>query len=156
MALSPLNDKYVALLAEEGNGAIETVLPDQEPLLVVLIGPIKTWWGRLDSVEYAEYSTWRDAVRVATIQAGHLVYSPHRAWQGAWHENAQIVNDAAILQSHAVIVLSPPDTVSVGTKAELVVAYENNKHVLFAPPADTSSLLTLIENLEAIRADKKN
>jgi hypothetical protein len=80
------DERFLALLAEEGNGAVEAHLPEGTPLRVVIIGPIKTWWGRIDSPEYKEYALWRDAVRVACIHEGHLVYSPHRAWQGAWHE----------------------------------------------------------------------
>lgn len=34
-----------------------------------------------------------DAVRVACVGSGHLVNSPHRAWQDAWSEKAQRVHD---------------------------------------------------------------
>jgi hypothetical protein len=37
---NPLNDEYIALLAEEGNGAVETHLPEKKPLLVVLNGGV--------------------------------------------------------------------------------------------------------------------
>jgi len=147
-----LNDDFIAALAEEGNGAVETNLPDAVPLIVVLIGPIKTWWGRLDSEEYKQYATWRDAVRVALIHAGHLVYSPHRAWQGAWHEKAQFVNDAAIVNSDVVIILSPPDTVSVGTDAELLVAEEHGRHVIQLPPAGQAELTAFLAHLETLRS----
>jgi hypothetical protein len=148
---NPLNDEYIALLAEEGNGAVETHLPEKKPLLVVLIGPIKTWWGRIDSEEYKEYALWRDAVRVALIHEGHLVYSPHRAWQGAWHEKAQDVNDEAIVQSDVVISLTPPGVVSVGTDAEIVVAAGLGKTVVYAPPGGSDELRVYLDEVEAAR-----
>jgi len=142
-----LNEDFVALLAEEGNGAVEAHLPDQKPLLVVLIGPIKTWWGRIDSEEYKAYAQWRDAVRVAVIHDGHLVYSPHRAWQGAWHEGAQVVNDAAIKEADAVVVLTPPGVEATGTEAEIAVAHEYGKLVVLAPPGGQSEIFDVIESI---------
>lgn len=144
-----LSDEYVRLLAEEGNGAVEAHLPDHRPLMVVVVGPIKTWWGRMDSPEYVEYSTWRDAVRVTVIHEGHLVYSPHRAWQGAWHEAAQRVNDAAIIESDAVIVVTPENVEAVGTEAEVAVAREHGKPVIYAPPGSAAELLLVAEQLKA-------
>jgi hypothetical protein len=149
--MSKLNDDFIASLAEEGNGAVETNLPEAVPLVVILIGPIKTWWGRIDSDEYKEYNTWRDAIRVSLIHAGHLVYSPHRAWQGAWHEKAQFVNDAAIINSDVVVVLSPPDVVSVGTDAELILANEHGKHIVLAPPAGEVELKAFLSHVETLR-----
>lgn len=144
------NPEFIKLLAQEGNGAVEAHLPDGEPLIVVIVGPIRTWWGRLDSPEYLEYSTWREAVRTATIHAGHLVYSPHKAWQGAWHEKAQKVNDSAIINSDVVVVVTPADTEAVGTAAEIAVAVEHGKTVLYAPPADETALRNLLSQYAEI------
>lgn len=144
-----LSDEFVKLLAEEGNGAVESHLPDGRPLLVVLVGPIKTWWGRIDSQEYLDYATWRDAVRVAVIHQGHLVYSPHRAWQGAWHEGAQKVNDAAIIESDVVISLAPPGVESVGTNAEIEIAKKHGKRVILAPPSGEQGIWDLLSELNA-------
>lgn len=153
-----MNDKFVELLAEEGNGAVEAYLPSGRPLLVVIIGPIKTWWTYgLKTPEYLAYAAWRDAVRVAVIHAGHLVYSPHRAWQGAWHEGAQRVNDQAIKEADVVIALTPPGVEAVGTDAEIAVAHEHGKHVILAPPAGEHEIFALINEMQVVKlsqADK--
>ena len=60
-------DRFKALLAVGGNGAVEANLPDGLPLRVVLVGPIKTWWGRIDSDEYKLYAAWRELVRAELI-----------------------------------------------------------------------------------------
>lgn len=146
-----LSDEFVKLLAEEGNGAVESHLPDDRPLLVVLIGPIKTWWGRIDSEEYNDYATWRDAVRVAVIHQGHLVYSPHRAWQGAWHEGAQKVNDAAIVEADVVISLTPPGVEATGTNAEIEVAKKHGKKIILAPPGGEQGIWNLLEELNTVK-----
>lgn len=145
-----VTDEYIRLLAEEGNGAVETALPDGQPLMIVIVGPIKTWWGRMDSEEYIEYASWRDAVRVEVIHKGHLVYSPHRAWQGAWHEAAQRVNDAAIIESDAVIVVTPENVEAVGTAAEIAVAEQYGKPVIYAPPGAKEELRNVVSQLEKI------
>jgi len=145
------NAHFLELLAEEANGAVETDLPEGEPLVITLIGPIRTWWGRLESPEYAEYNTWRKAIQSAVVHAGHLVYSPHLAWKGAWHEKAQKANDMAIIQSDVIIVMTPPDTVAVGTAAEIEVAKEHNIPLIDAPPGDEDALRALLTQLATIR-----
>lgn len=145
------NAHFLELLAEEANGAVETDLPEGEPLVITLIGPIRTWWGRLESPEYAEYNTWRKAIQSAVVHAGHLVYSPHLAWKGAWHEKAQRANDMAIIQSDVIIVMTPPNTVAVGTAAEIEVAKEHNIPLIDAPPGDENALRALLAQLATIR-----
>jgi hypothetical protein len=145
------NARFLELLAEEANGAVETDLPEGEPLVITLIGPIRTWWGRLESPEYAEYNTWRKAIQSAVVHAGHLVYSPHLAWKGAWHEKAQRANDMAIMQSDVIIVMTPPGTVAVGTAAEIEVAKEHNVPLIDAPPGDENALRALLAQLATIR-----
>ena len=109
-------ERFNSLLAIGGNGAVEIDLPDGEPLRVVLIGPIKTWWGRIDSEEYKTYAAWRDLVRAELIHNGCLVYSPHRAWSGAWHESAQRVNDAAIFESDLEVAGNPHGVETIGNE----------------------------------------
>lgn len=146
-----LSDEFLNLLAVEGNGAVEASLPSGEPLRVVLIGPIKTWWGRLGSDEYAMYSAWRDTVRAVLIREGCLVYSPHRAWSGAWHESAQRVNDAAILESDLVVNVGPVGVESVGTDAEVAVAESHNIPVLHLPDNGIESVKHLVEYLRTLQ-----
>jgi len=151
MTSPELDKRFIELLAEEGNGAVEAYLPDGTPLRVVIIGPIKTWWGRIHSDEYLSYAQWRDAVRVAVIREGHLTYSPHRAWQGAWHEVAQKVNNVAIIESDVVIVLTPDKVESVGTLAEIEVAHANGIDVIFAPPGTKADLDNLLAELSELK-----
>lgn len=146
-----LDARFVELLAIDGNGAVEAYLPDGEPLRVVLVGPIKTWWGRLDSDEYKTYSAWRDAVRAALIYHGCLVYAPHRAWSGGWHESAQRVNDMAILESDLVVTVTPPGVESVGTDAEVAVAEANGVAVFHLPPAGGEELKAFLSTLEDVQ-----
>lgn len=143
-----LKDNTIEALAERANDAVEVVLPNKKPVLASIIGPIRTWWGRMDSDEYKAYSQWRSAVQVALIDAGHLVYSPHQAWQGAWHEHAQYVNDVAIIKSDVIIILTPPDVEAVGTAAEIAVAEAHQKLVIKAPPAGIEDLVSLLDQIE--------
>jgi hypothetical protein len=145
-----LGSDFVELLALDGNGAVEASLPQGEPLRVVLIGPIKTWWGRMDSPEYKQYSAWRDAVRATLIYHGCLVYAPHRAWSGAWHESAQRVNDAAILESDVVVTVTPPGVEASGTAAEVAVAEKSGVAVIHCPPGTQTDILNLTTQLDLI------
>jgi hypothetical protein len=143
-----MHTDLIHLLAEESNGAVEVDNPVGVPLMICLIGPIKVWWGKLDSDEYREYAAWRDAVRVALIHQGHLVYSPHRAWQGAWHERAQLINDQAVALADAVIAVTPDGVLAEGTAAEIAVAEANGVPVFTAPPASDEDLLALVNTLQ--------
>lgn len=139
-------------LAREGEGAVEVDLPSRRPLKVMLAGPIKFWWepGQWDTALHAEYVRWRDAVRVACVHAGFLVYSPHRAWQGAWHEDAQLVNDEAIRIADVMIDLSPPGVPRVGTDAEADFATQVGTAVVPAPPGDAAAVRHLLEALHRL------
>lgn len=143
-------NRFNSLLAIGGNGAVEIDLPEGEPLRVVLIGPIKTWWGRIDSDEYKVYDAWRELVRAELIHHGCLVYSPHRAWSGAWHESAQRVNDAAIFESDLVVAVTPPGIEAVGTDAEISVARSHGVAVIMAPPGGLDEIAVLIDQLSSI------
>lgn len=137
------------LLARAGHGAVEVDLPDRQPLKVMLAGPIKFWWsdGQWDSPAHRAYTSWRDAVRVACVKAGFLVYSPHRAWQGAWHEDAQRVNDEAIRIADVMIELSPHGVPHDGTEAEAAFAATVDTPVIPAPPGDGTALQALLDAL---------
>jgi hypothetical protein len=143
-----------ALLAREGEGAVQVDLPTTTPLMVMLAGPIKVWWdeGMWDSEVHTVYTEWRDAVRVACIKAGHLVYSPHRAWQGAWSEVAQEVNDRAIEVADVMLDLTPPGVQADGTAAECAHAAGCGTPVVAAPPGDAEAVAELIARLEGLRA----
>lgn len=143
-------DRFKALLAIGGNGAVEAHLPDGEPLRVVLVGPIKTWWGRIDSEEYKSYAAWRDLVRAELIHNGCLVYSPHRAWSGGWHESAQRVNDMAIMESDLVVAVTPPDVEAVGTASEIATAESHGVTVIHAAPGGLEEIEALISALGSI------
>ena len=146
-----MTERFKSLLAVGGNGAVETDLPDGVPLRVVVIGPIKTWWGRIDSDEYKAYSAWRDLVRAELIHNKCLVYSPHRAWSGGWHESAQRVNDMAIIESDLVVAVTPAGVEAVGTDMELATAVENGVAVLHAPPGGLKEIEALIEAVAKIK-----
>lgn len=147
-----LNDRFKALLAVGGNGAVETDLPDGTPRRGVLVGPIKTWWGRIDSPEYAAYDAWRELVRAELIHNGCLVYSPHRAWSGGWHESAQRVNDMAIIESDFIVAITPPDVDAVGTDAEIATAEAHGVAVIYAPPGGLEEIETLLAAVRAVPA----
>ncbi len=138
------------LLAHEGDGAVQVDLPDRKPLKVMLAGPIKFWWepGQWDTPAHQAYVQWRDAVRVACVKAGFLVYSPHRAWQGAWHEDAQLVNDEAVRISDVMIELSPPGVPNAGTEAEAAFAASVGTAVIPAPPGGPDALTALLAELQ--------
>jgi hypothetical protein len=141
------------LLAREGHGALQVDLPKTQPLVVMLAGPIKIWWsdGMWDTALHRTYTQWRDAVRVACVKEGFLVYSPHRAWQGAWSESAQRVNDMAIEAADVLIDLTPAGIAADGTIAEVAHAHDVATPVVPCPPGDGSTLATLIATLQSMR-----
>lgn len=140
------------LLAREGHGAVQVDLPTEEPLIVMLAGPIKVWWepGQWDSPAHREYRLWRDAVRVACVKAGFLVYSPHRAWQGAWSEAAQRVNDMAVESAGVVLDLTPPGVEADGTLAEVAYAEKVGTPVRPLPPGDAQTLAVALAELATL------
>lgn len=146
-------------LAQEGHGAIQVGLPDKKPLLIVLGGPIKYWWeeGQWDTDEHWKYVDHRDAVRVALVKMGFLVYSPHRAWQGAWGDMAQFVNDRAIEVADVFINLGNRIIPASGTEEEMQVAHKFNTLVLQcpfdAPDGEIDFLVGTLRTL-AIRLDR--
>jgi hypothetical protein len=150
MSDSAMEERFKSLLAVGGNGAVETDLPDGLPLRVVLVGPIKTWWGRIDSDEYKAYAAWRDLVRAELIHNGCLVYSPHRAWSGPWHELAQRVNDLAIMESDLIVSVTPPEVEAAGTDGEIAVAAANNVSVLYAPPGGLEEIAALLAAVKTV------
>jgi hypothetical protein len=141
------------LLAHEGHGALQVDLPKTQPLVVMLAGPIKIWWaeGMWDTELHRTYTQWRDAVRVACVKEGFLVYSPHRAWQGAWSESAQRVNDMAIEAADVLIDLTPAGVAADGTIAEVAHAHHVATPVVPSPPGDGSTLAALIATLQGLR-----
>ena len=143
------------LLAREGHGAVQVDLPITQPLVVMLAGPIKIWWddGMWDTELHRAYTQWRDAVRVACVKEGFLVYSPHRAWQGAWSESAQRVNDMAIEAADVLIDLTPVGIVADGTIAEVAHAHQVATPVVPCPPGDGPTLETLIATLYSLRQE---
>jgi hypothetical protein len=106
----------------------------------MLCGPIEYWWDEnWETDEHWHYVAWRDAVSVALVDAGHLVYRPHEAFKGAWDANdgdsfGQLVNDAALIACNVILDLSPPGIPSEGTEAELKLCAERGKPVVPAPP----------------------
>lgn len=106
---------------------------------VMLAGPIKHWWDVWDSPEHKLYVAWRDAVSVALVAKGHLVYRPHEAFKGEWYANggeefAQRVNDLAIELADVVLDLTPLNTPSEGTDAEREFARRRGVLWLNEPP----------------------
>jgi hypothetical protein len=146
------------LLAREGHGAVQVDLPTTQPLVVMLAGPIKIWWddGMWDTDVHRTYTQWRDAVRVACVKEGFLVYSPHRAWQGAWSESAQRVNDMAIEAADVLIDLTPVGIVADGTTAEVTHAHQVATPVVPCPPGDGPTLETLIATLHSLRQELRS
>lgn len=154
MSNEELDARFKSLLAVDGNGAVEAHLPDGVPLRAVLVGPIKTWWGKLDTEEYQIYTAWRELVRAELINAGCLVYAPHRAWSGGWHESAQLVNDLAIRESDFVVAVTPPGVEAKGTEAELAVAEEAGVPTLLFPPGGLEEIAALLESVAAVTPRK--
>ena len=148
-----MTDLDPELLAREGHGAVQVDLPTREPLVVMLAGPIKVWWNddMWDTDEHRVYIQWRDAVRVACVKAGHLVYSPHRAWQGAWSEHAQRVNDMAIEAADVLVDLTPSGVAADGTQAEIAHAERVGTPVISGPPGSGHDLGQILATLHSLR-----
>lgn len=106
------------------NGAAEGDEHAPPAALVVLAGPIRWWWkdDRFGGMEHQRYDRARTAVAAALVEAGNLVYAPHMAFKGRWHEAAQRVNDAAIGAAHCVVALRMDGVSADGTAAEVALA----------------------------------
>ena len=143
------------LLAREGNGAIQVDLPLEVPIKAVLAGPIVVWWDpAMHGTElHQRFLEWRDAVRVALVRSGVLVYSPHRAWQGPWHEDVQAVNDEAVRISDVLIVTTPPGIRADGTAGEMAVATAAGVRIVHAPPGDADAIAAMLADVHGIDRD---
>lgn len=104
---------------------------------VMLAGPIKAWWDEWESPQHKHYVAWRDALSQALVDAGHLVYRPHEAFKGQWHESAQAVNDVALRTSDVIANLTPEGVPSLGTDDEIDYARRYNRRVVATPPPST-------------------
>jgi hypothetical protein len=97
------------------------------PTIITLVGPIRFWWGRnWGSPDHRRYVEHRENVRLClATRPNTVVYSPHRAIQGAWHPLLQMINDGAIRISDALVDLTPdwiPDITAEGTEEEIGMA----------------------------------
>lgn len=140
------------LLAQEGNGAVEVdeAVYSKPPPIITLVGPIKIWWSEWNSPRHEAYTVWRDAVRVALVKAGCLVYSPHRAIQGSWHPRIQLVNNSAIAISDAIVVLTPPAVEAEGTDEEIQFATDAGVRRIYAPPGGEKQIEDLLMMIAAL------
>ena len=142
---------FIAMLAQEGNGAVQVdASPDVPPIVVTLIGPIKVWWGEWGSPRHQYYTKWRDAMRVGLVRLGCAVYSPHRAIQGRWNEKLQRINDAALLASDLVLDLTPPHCPANGTDQERKLAQAHNIPLLPAPPGGDEEMRAYLAIVKVI------
>jgi hypothetical protein len=135
----------------EDNGAVQVEEATEVPLKVFLAGPIKHWWGTepdgtrtWDTPERKIYMEWRDQVRLAIVATGFCaVYSPHRAIQGSWHPDLQLINNVAIRTSDVMVILTPPGVPADGTDEEMALALQHNVNIWRCPPGTEDSLLNL-------------
>lgn len=143
-------------LAREGHGAIQVEEASINPLLVFLAGPIKVWWNLSDEEwgrgEHGIYLEWRSAVQAACVKAGFLVYSPFQAWRGSWSNEAQSVNNFAIVSCDVFIDLTPKGVLADGTEAEKEFARKHGRHIVNLPPSEVESLAWTIEGLHNFHA----
>lgn len=153
-----MNDDRLTQLAREGHGAIQVDEPTEKPIKVVLAGPIKHWWSLdhtgWDQGIHHEFLVWRAAVETAFVKAGFLVYLPHKAWRGAWHEDAQLVNDEAINIADALVYLTPDGIPDDGTQDECKLAYNLGVRVMHLPPGAVEDIDRLIEHITTTVAAK--
>lgn len=134
------------LVARTENGAIQVDLPVGKPLMVVLAGPIKAWWepGAWGSPTHNTYVQVRDLVREMLVSQGILAYCPYRAWQGAWFEGAQQVNDLAITTANVLIELHVEGVVADGTDEEVAVARRHGVPVVRFEADGTAAVAQLL------------
>ena len=116
----------------------EFKLADDQAATVLLAGPIKHWWNEnWGTPEHVAYDSWREMVCVDLVDAGYLVYCPHRAFKGKWTEKAQAVNDAALRLATIIVNLTPPGVPSQGTDAEMLYAHNFGSAIIVeAPPVE--------------------
>lgn len=140
------------LNAQRHNGAIQVDAASEMPLLVFLGGPIKYWWGfkNWDDGLPKTYFEWRDAVEVAFIEAGFLLYMPHHAWRGRWWESAQSVNDSAISMAHVLVHLTPEGVPADGTAEEIAIAQSLDIPTFRLPPGSDADLLAAVQALQGM------
>lgn len=143
----------VRQLAERHNGAIQVEAATEMPLVVFLGGPIKHWWG-FDSWDEGlpkQYFEWRDAVEVAFVEAGFLLYMPHHAWRGRWWEPVQGVNDSAVKAAHVLVYLTPEGVPADGTDEEVAVAERHGIRTVHLPPGSDEDLQAAVQALTTLQ-----
>ena len=115
----------------------------------VLGGPVEYWWGvRWHSPEHYRFLLWVAQIQSCLVEAGHLVYTPNRAFRGAWNDRMQKVNDLAIKMSDGFIYTTPPGVVAYGTQAEVNFAMGTATPTFHCPPGDASKIKHLLLPLD--------
>lgn len=121
------------------------VLVARPIVIVMVVGPIDYWWNEnWESEAHQSYKAWRNRVCRSLVEAGHLVYRPHEAFKGAWSEDAQIVNNAAISCSHLLLDIRPPGVPAYGTDAEVAFAKNMGIPVFACPPGTELRLFRVL------------
>lgn len=127
--------------------------------IIMLVGPIKYWWGEdVDPADRQHYTDWRDALNDGLVADGYLVYRPHEAFKGTWTERAQSINDLVLQISDVILDMTPPGIPSLGTDAEKHYAKSHgNALILPAPPTrnfeeGVRAIIQKLDELEVGRA----
>jgi hypothetical protein len=74
------------------------------------------------------------------VEAGFLVYKPHRAFSGRWNERFQGVNDHVLGLVDAVVYMTPDGIPALGTDHEVAYAKSLGKPIFHLPPVSLSAL----------------
>ena len=118
-------------------------------MIVFLAGPLDYWWNEnWHTPDHLAYMEWRESIHKQLVEAGHLVYRPDRAFNGAWIEVGQAVNDKALEICDVFVYLTPPGIPAYGTNAERDFAGRLGKRVSWAPPGVTRFIDDLLIRLE--------
>ena len=152
-------ENHLIARTADGNGAIQVESAQErglEPLMVMVGGPIKHWWmgDNWGSDLHNHFIGARKQVRDALITAGHCTYFPNEAIKGSWTERAQLINDAAIINSDVFVRLDLPGVPAVGTDEEERVANDHGVPVLRVNVSAATledQLAQLLADLEALQ-----
>lgn len=102
---------------------------------VYLAGPIAWWWDKFDSPEAIQYRLWRAKLSAALEDSQRfMVYRPHEGLKGKWDSKFQFINDQALVVCTFLLDMRPPESISIGTEGEIVLAKSLGVKVKATPP----------------------
>ena len=124
--------------------------PDgRDTKILFFAGAVAHWWfDNWDTPEHWEYMQWRRDAETACVAHGDLVYKHYDALKGPWVDRAQKINEFALSQSDALVILTDEKIPSEGTDDEIKFCEEHGIPYVRVPSSlGVRQLILILEEL---------